>query len=276
MGNAIFVAAYLIMALFLTLERLIDSVASLLSEEKGTHGRCAARRQPTSSSWPCNWSPSSSRRAVARGGGLAAGSMSSRMLGMLLLGRAGRPAAPRAAALAWRAHVRPVWLGLIGLTRGRSRVPGRAQPAPGAAQSGVRTDAYIGRMGTLFSTTEGTNAVRVLIWEGVVDMMLKPHAPIQYPDGPRRTPECHPPAGRLRAGIDVGGLQQLLSARSGPLRGAATPRPIARTTRPSIRWCAPGLIGFGIQLWLYISIFYYALRWLGLMDGRKQRNMFLL
>ena len=36
MGNAIFVAAYLIMALFLTLERLLDSLASLLNEERGT------------------------------------------------------------------------------------------------------------------------------------------------------------------------------------------------------------------------------------------------
>ncbi len=36
-----------------------------------------------------------------------------------------------------------------------------------------------------------------------------------------------------------------------------------------------GLIGFGVQLWVYISIFYYSLRWLGLMAGRRQRNLFL-
>ena len=36
-----------------------------------------------------------------------------------------------------------------------------------------------------------------------------------------------------------------------------------------------GLIGFGVQLWVYVSIFYYSLRWLGLMEGRRQRNLFL-
>ena len=36
MGNAIFVAAYLIMAVFLTLERLLDSLAAIFSAEQGS------------------------------------------------------------------------------------------------------------------------------------------------------------------------------------------------------------------------------------------------
>ena len=36
MGNSIFVAAYLIMAVFLTLERLLDSLAAIFSTEQGS------------------------------------------------------------------------------------------------------------------------------------------------------------------------------------------------------------------------------------------------
>jgi hypothetical protein len=36
-----------------------------------------------------------------------------------------------------------------------------------------------------------------------------------------------------------------------------------------------GLAGLLAQLFLYASVFYYALRWLGLMQGRDRRNLFL-
>ena len=35
-----------------------------------------------------------------------------------------------------------------------------------------------------------------------------------------------------------------------------------------------GLIQFAAQIFLYVSIFYYSLRWLGLMRGRRRRNLF--
>ncbi|MEJ5198669.1 MAG: hypothetical protein WHX53_07075, partial [Anaerolineae bacterium] len=36
-----------------------------------------------------------------------------------------------------------------------------------------------------------------------------------------------------------------------------------------------GLLGLGVQMWLYVSIFYYALRWLGLIRTARRRNLFL-
>ena len=53
MGNSIFVAAYLIMAVFLTLERLLDSVAAMINAE---HGSIADRCGPAAicSSSPCS------------------------------------------------------------------------------------------------------------------------------------------------------------------------------------------------------------------------------
>ncbi len=113
MGNAIFVAAYLIMAVFLTLERLVNSVVALLNVERG--GTADALRAGaylfilavqiiaiifTQSRGP--WL------------GLAAGLYVFGMLGLLLLGRwaAGRPRMP-----AWLGKaVRPAWLTLIVLT----------------------------------------------------------------------------------------------------------------------------------------------------------------
>ena len=35
------------------------------------------------------------------------------------------------------------------------------------------------------------------------------------------------------------------------------------------------MIQFAAQIFLFGSIFYYALRWLGLMQGRRRRNLFL-
>jgi hypothetical protein len=43
-------------------------------------------------------------------------------------------------------------------------------------------DAGIGRLGEVFETEGGTGRVRVLIWEGIVDL-ITPHAPLQFPDG---------------------------------------------------------------------------------------------
>lgn len=179
MGNAIFVAAYLIMALFLTLERLIDSVASLLNDEKGTTGD-ALRAGAYLFILAVQTIAIIFTQSRGPWLGLAAGLYVFGLLGVLLLGRwaVGRPRAPRWLTKA----IRPVWLGIIALT-----IAGAAFLVvfnlPNSPLSGFRQIRFVGRLGTLASMTEGTNAVRVLIWEGVVDMMLKPHPPIQQPDG---------------------------------------------------------------------------------------------
>ena len=202
MGNAIFVAAYLIMALFLTLERLIDSVASLLNEEKGT---TADALRAGAYLFILAVQVIAIVFTQSRGPwlGLAAGLYVFGLLGVLLLGRwaVGRPRAPRWLTKA----IRPVWLSIIALT-----VAGAAFLVvfnlPNSPFVGLRQTRFIGRLGTLASTTEGTNAVRVLIWEGVVDMMLKPHPPHSAAGRHARHLESDPPPGRLRAGIHVGGL----------------------------------------------------------------------
>ncbi len=271
MGNAIFVAAYLIIALFLTLERLMDSVASLLSEEKGT---TADALRAGGYLFILAVQTVAIVFTQSRGPwlGLAAGLYVFGLIGMLLLSRW---AARRPAAIPWLANaVRPIWAAIIGLT-----VAGLAFlivfNLPNSPLAGLRQQRFIGRLGTLMSTTEGTNAVRVLIWEGVVDMMLKPHPPIQQPDG---TPDIWNP---LRPLIGYGPESMWVAYnRFYPpdlahyeARNASPDRSHNETFDALVR---TGLLGLGVQMWLYVSIFYYALRWLGLIQVARQRNRFLV
>ena len=116
--------------------------------------------------------------------------------------------------------------------------------------------------------------MRVLIWEGVVDMMLKPHAPIQSPEG-------QPDALNVIRPLVGYGPESMWVAynRFYPpdlahyeARNASPDRSHNETFDALVR---AGLFEFAAQLFLYASIFYYALRWLGLMRGRRRRNLFL-
>lgn len=270
MGNAIFVAAYLIMALFLTLERLLDSLASLLNEEKGS---TADALRAGAYLFILAVQGIAIIFTQSRGPwlGLAAGLYVFGLLGVLLLGRwaVGRPRAPR-----WLAGmIRPVWFGIISLTFvGATFLV--VFNLPNSPFASLRQQRFIGRLGTLMSTSEGTNAVRVLIWEGVVDMMLKPHPPIQQPDG---TPDRWNP---IRPLIGYGPESMWVAYnRFYPpdlahyeARNASPDRSHNETFDALVR---TGFLGLGVQMWLYVSIFYYALRWLGLMQGARRRNLFL-
>ena len=103
-------------------------------------------------------------------------------LGLLLLARWGASQERGPAPLRWLStHVRGAWSAVIGLT-----IAGLiflvVLNIPGGPLKAVCEVRYVSRTCTLFSLGEGTNAVRALIWEGVIDMM-SPHAPLQSPDG---------------------------------------------------------------------------------------------
>jgi tetratricopeptide (TPR) repeat protein len=270
MGNSIFVAAYLIMALFLTLERLVDSVAAVVNAE---HGTMADALRAAGYLFVIAVQLIAIVYTQSRGPqlGLVAGLLVFVALGALLAVRwaAGRLHDPswlqrleRIIGLALVGMI-AVGLGFLILLNRPSSPLARLQKAP-----------YIGRMATLLNTTAGTNAVRVLIWEGVVDMMLKPHAPIQYPDG---QPDVLNP---IRPLIGYGPESMWVAYnRFYPpdlahyeARNASPDRSHNETFDALVR---TGLLGLTAQLGLYGSLFYYALRWLGLMQGRGRRALFL-
>lgn len=273
MGNAIFVAAYLIMAVFLTLERLLDSLTTLLNAESGTIGDAARAGSYmfilivqliaivfTQSRGP--WL------------GLAAGLYVFAMLGLLLLARwaTGRARVP--VIIGWLGrHVRIAWFSLIGIILA-GLIFLVTLNVPSGPLQGVCDTRYINRLCTLFSTTQGTNAVRALIWEGVVDMMLKPHAPIATPDG---RPD---PLNVIRPLVGYGPESMWVAYnRFYPpelahyeARNASPDRSHNETFDTLERG---GLLQFAAQIFLYLSVFYYALRQLGLMRERKRRNLFI-
>ncbi len=273
MGNAIFVAAYLIMAVFLTLERLLDSLAALLNAE---HGTLADAGRAGSYMFILAVQVIAIVFTQSRGPwlGLGAGLYVFAVLGLLLLARwaAGRSRVP--AAIGWLSrHVRAAWLSLIGLTLAGLIFLVILNVPNGPLQSTCETR-YVSRLCSLLSTTEGTNAVRALIWEGVVDMMLKPHAPIATPDG---SPD---PLNVIRPLVGYGPESMWVAYnRFYPpdlahyeARNASPDRSHNETFDTLVRG---GILQFAAQIFLYVSIFYYALRWLGLMRERTRRNLFV-
>jgi tetratricopeptide (TPR) repeat protein len=270
MGNAIFVAAYLLIAVFLTLERLVNSATAVLSTEQSSTAdalRAGAYLFVLMVQLVAIVFTQSRGPEI----GLAAGLYVFLMLGVLLLARW---AGGRSRALAWLpGAVRPIWVGLIGLSLAGLAflIVFNLDNSPLAS---LRRQPYIGRMGTLFSLTEGTNAVRVLIWEGVVNMMLEPHPPIATPDGqPDRLNAIRP-----LIGYGPESMWMVYNRFYPPdlahyeARNASPDRSHNETFDTLVR---TGIIGFGAQLFLYVSIFYYSLRWMGLMRGRGRRNLFL-
>jgi tetratricopeptide (TPR) repeat protein len=270
MGNSIFVAAYLIMALFLTLERLVDGVAALVHAERGT---IADALRTAGYLFVIAVQLITIVYTQSRGPqlGLAAGLLVFVALGALL---AVRWAARRRQDPSWLQRLnRLIGLGLVGLLAlglGFLVLLNR----PTGPLAGLQDVPYIGRMATLLNTGAGTNAVRVLIWEGVVDMMLKPHAPIQYPDG---QPDVLNPV-RPLIGYGPESMWVAYNRFYPPdlahyeARNASPDRSHNETFDALVR---TGLLGLAAQLLLYGSVFYYALRWLGLMQGRVRRTLFL-
>ncbi len=274
MGNSIFVAAYLIMAVFLTLERLLDSLAALFSAEQGSVAD-ALRAGAYLFILVVQFIAIVYTQSRGPWLGLAAGLYVFAMLGLLLLARlaVGRSRVP--AILGWLGrNVRAAWLGLIGLTLAGVVFLVLLNVPQGPFSSNLCEVRYVKRACTVFSLTEGTNAVRALIWEGVVDMMLKPHSPIQTPDG---QPD---PLNVIRPLVGYGPESMWVAYnRFYPpdlahyeSRNASPDRSHNETFDALVRG---GFLQFGIQIFLYCSLFYYALRWLGLMQGRGRRNLFV-
>ncbi len=274
MGNAIFVAAYLIIAVFLTLERLLDSISALFNTHNGSLAdvlRTAAYLFILAIQLIAIVFTQSRGPQI----GLLAGLYVFAMLGLLLLARwaAGRARLP--AALSWLTrNVRRVWWGLMTLTVAGVIFLGALNVPQGPFSKNLCQVRYIKRICTVSSLTEGTNAVRALIWEGVVDMMLTPHAPIAWPNGQTDSLNV------LRPLVGYGPESMWVAYnRFYPAdlahyesRNASPDRSHNETFDTLVRG---GLLQFAAQIFLYTSMFYFALRWLGLMRGKGRRNLFM-
>jgi tetratricopeptide (TPR) repeat protein/O-antigen ligase len=259
-GNAIFLAAYLLMAFFFTLERVYNSFAHFLGG--------AGEGDDTSQDLP----------AAASGGAY---------LFILMV---------QALAIFWTQSRGP-WLGLLagfyifvllllsGLRPKRFKL--LMGIWAGLALVGVvvlilmnttqtfaflRPIPYVGRLTELLNSESRTAQVRILIWQGAADM-LTPHEPLTYPDGHRD------PINVIRPLVGYGPEAMWVAYNRfyPPELAHVEARNASPDRSHNETWDSlviTGILGFVGYMSLFISIFYWAFRWLGLLVNRRDNLLF--
>jgi tetratricopeptide (TPR) repeat protein len=254
MGNSIFVAAYLIMAFPMTLGRIVDSFTAIMKEDeenlpahvaRGTVYVFAAAIQLIALYM------SSSRGPLL---GFVAGSF---FMFVLL-------------SLYWRKR----WLTLSSI--GAALAIGAfliVFNIPGGPFESLQGRTGIGRLGNVFQTDSGTGLVRVLIWDGTSELVL-PHEPLEYPDGSTDSINF------LRPLIGYG--PEAMYVAYNPFYPPELANVEARNASPdrshNETWDSmviTGFLGLVVYLSVFTSAFYFGLKWLGMIETEKQRNLFL-
>jgi tetratricopeptide (TPR) repeat protein len=138
----------------------------------------------------------------------------------------------------------------------------------------LRQIPYVGRLGQIFQTETGTGKVRVLIWEGVIDL-ITPHEPIGVP------PDHLDGLNALRPIVGYGPEAMFLAYnRFYPPDLAhyearnASPDRAHNETFDAL--AMTGWVGFFAYMVLFGSLFYYGLKWLGFARGVRERTIYLV
>ena len=259
-GNAIFLAAYLIMAAFFTLERAYSSLAYLSSDNEQTD--TTSQELPTGIAGVIYlfifgvqlvaifWTQS-------RGPwiGLFVGIY----LFVLLVLSSLRPRNYRNMMFGW------VGMGLLGvlvlILMNTTSLFDALRPIP-----------YVGRLTQLLNEQSTTAQVRILIWQGA-SQMVKPHPPLTYPDG------SHDAINIIRPLVGYG--PEAMWVAYNPFYPPDLAHVEARNASPdrshNETWDSlviTGFFGFVAYMSLFITIFYWSLRWLGLLVNRRDNILF--
>lgn len=253
LGNSIFVAAYLIMALPLTIGRIVDSSRSILFE---SHRVVVNTVRSTIYVLIMAFELITIFFSGSRGPwlGMFVGIFFLLILWTVLL------------------HNRKLTIGVVvtALVVGIFLV---VFNIPNGPLERYRSQRGIGRLGQIFAADSRTGQVRVLIWQGAAKLVA-PHTPLVYPDGTKDAynflrpligygPESMYVAYNPFYPTDLGHVEK---------RNASPDRSHNETWDSLVM---TGVLGLGVYLWLFGSIFYFGLKWLGLIDSPKKRNIFL-
>ncbi len=262
-GNAIFLAAYLLMAFFFTLERVYNSFAHFL-------GGAGDPNQPEDTSQDLPAAASGGAylfilmvQALAIFWTQSRGPWLGVLLGfylfVLLLLSGLRPRHYRALMGVWAG------LALLGVVvlilMNTTNLFAFLRPIP-----------YVGRLTQLLDRESTTAQVRILIWQGAADM-LTPHEPLAYPDGHQD------PVNAIRPLVGYG--PEAMWVAYNPFYPPELAHVEARNASPdrshNETWDSlviTGVFGFIGYMSLFLSIFYWALRWLGLLVNRRDHWLF--
>ncbi len=271
-GNPIFLAAHLIMAFFLTLERAVSSYAYLLTS--GPHPNAGPAPQDDSE----GPTPEQSLAGVLAGGsylfilivqllaiywsqsrGPWLGLASGLYIFVLLLLTGLRPRNYRSWTAAW------VGLGVAGfillILLNTTALGNALRPVP-----------TWGRLTTMLDSATGTGRVRVLIWEGTAEL-ISPNPPLTLPDGSKDATNA------LRPLIGYGPetLWMAFNRFYPPELAQWESRSASPDRAHNETWdslAMTGILGFLANSLLFLSIFFWALRWLGLIRSRRDVALF--
>jgi O-antigen ligase len=138
----------------------------------------------------------------------------------------------------------------------------------------LKQSTLLGRFGRILDSESNNALVRKYIWEGAAKLVA-PHAPIEYPDGSLDKYNF------LRPLIGYGPESMYVAFNPfyPPLLGQVEKRNASPDRSHNETWDSlviTGLLGFIAYLLVFLSIFYYGLKWLGLIHGKNQRIFFYI
>jgi len=254
MGNAIFVAAYLIMANPFTLLRIVQSFEAILKEKEGLIGHLVRSTV---------YVFIAALQVIALYLSGSRGPWLGWFAGLFFL----------FILLTLYARRRTLMLVIMGV----SLVFGAfllVLNIPNGPLQPLRSLPYLGRIGHLLESDSATGRVRVLIWQGAAELVT-PHAPLEYPDGSQDNLNF------LRPLIGYGPEMMYVAFNRyyPPELGQLEKRNASPDRSHNETWDSlviTGILGLGVYLSLIASIFYYGLKWLGLITSTAQRNRFLI
>lgn len=144
---------------------------------------------------------------------------------------------------------------------------------PGSPLSQMRDLPYVGRLGRVFEVEGGTGRVRVLIWQGALQLIV-PHEPLSSPlTGDDAFNAIRPLIGYGPETMYVA-YNKFYPPELGTLESRnATPDRSHNETFDAL--VTTGLFGFVAENLLFLTIFYLALKWLGLIPSIRGRNLFV-
>ena len=144
---------------------------------------------------------------------------------------------------------------------------------PGPLQKYVQQTRWLKSVTQLSETQSGTGKVHMLIWQGITELIL-PHAPLEYPDGHKDI--LNPIRPLIGYGPET--LYMAFNRFYPPELGhyeSRTASPDRAKNETLDVLAMTGLLGLGAYLFTFGSIFYWGLRWLGLINTPKQTCIFM-
>jgi tetratricopeptide (TPR) repeat protein len=143
---------------------------------------------------------------------------------------------------------------------------------PNGPLEGLKDSSLIGRFGQLLNADSNSALVRKYIWEGAVKL-VSIHAPLQFPDGSTdRFNFLRPIVGYGPESMYVAYNEFYIPALGSVERRNASPDRSHNETWDSM--VTTGVLGLLVYIALYTTVFYFGLKWLGLLGNRPRRILF--